>query len=356
MRVGILTFHWATNYGAVLQCYALQQTLTRLGCEVQVIDYKPKKFEDTPVQFLKRKRYKYLREYLLQRRRERAIEAFRSKALNLSPKVDECAKIGPIASRYDVVIAGSDQVMNPSFLTRGEKRGVVVPSYFLGFDYDGRRVGYALSFGCTEYPERERKIAARYIGNFDSVSVRENTGVAIVSSMGRNDAVVMPDPTILLPSDYYRSLAEKWNNDSEVPYSYSFFIRNVAARRDALDGVIGGKTIWHEETEDHTMEGWLGRIMGAQRVVTDSFHCVVMCLKLHKPFVAVTDEAGNEGMNDRFYSLLGRLGLAGRILHKSELRSVEEVIDSPIDWNAVDNKLNDLAEEGLDFLRNNVVR
>ena len=41
MKIGILTFHRAINYGAVLQCYALYTTLQSMGHDVEIIDYRP---------------------------------------------------------------------------------------------------------------------------------------------------------------------------------------------------------------------------------------------------------------------------------------------------------------------------
>ena len=371
-KVGILTFHWATNYGAVLQCYALQQTLQRLGCDAEVIDYKPRKFDDSLRQFFKKHEYRNLPDYLLRRKKERAIGEFRRNNLNLTPRVYTCAKIAKVARRYDILIAGSDQVMNPSFLMRGEGRKRISPTYFLGFPYEGRRVGYAVSFGCVSYPQAEKEVAARYIGAFDAVSVRENTGVDIVASMGRSDAVVMPDPTVLLPADYYEALAKEWSEKkgAKESYLYGFFIRNVAERQEAIGGVVKERILWNGDRGDCSMQEWLGRIWGAKCVLTDSFHCMMMCLKLHKPFVVVTEQKGNEGMNDRFYSLLGRLGLTHRILHKDDIHTLNDLLPtqqasmeiatqtsmfaSPIAWKSIDEALSSYAQEGLNFLKKQV--
>ena len=57
MKIGILTFHWATNYGAVLQCYALQAYLEQLGHNVRVIDYKPLKYDESLYNFIRCKKY-----------------------------------------------------------------------------------------------------------------------------------------------------------------------------------------------------------------------------------------------------------------------------------------------------------
>ncbi len=391
MRVGILTFHWATNYGAVLQCFALQHTLTRLGMDVDVINYKPRRYDDSLYRFFKQHKYRHFREYLTLRKKESVIGRFRRKNLNLTRRVYTCAQIGRLARRYDVIISGSDQVMNPSFLMWGESSKRRSPSYFLGFPYEGRRVAYAVSFGCVNYPQEARELASQYMGSFEAIGVRENTGVSIVGSMGRDDTVVVPDPTILLPSEYYETLATEGHRrgrrgEEHGDYTYCFFLRNEKERREQLGTVTAegklpvGDLLWNNDDGDYSIQGWLCKIKNAKCVLTDSFHCMVMCLKLHKPFVVVTDVEGNEGMNDRFYSLLGRLGLSERVVYKGVLESqtvvpdhsdingspltlkndsvkksgvalIDRVLKEPIDWPSTDYHLLSYATIGEKFLR-----
>lgn len=61
MNIGILTFHWATNYGAVLQCYALQSYLTSIGHNVKVINYKPRQYDESLYKFLRYRKFCVLR-------------------------------------------------------------------------------------------------------------------------------------------------------------------------------------------------------------------------------------------------------------------------------------------------------
>lgn len=334
MKIGILTFHWATNYGAVLQCYALQSYLKSEGHAVEVINYKPHQYDDTLWSFIRCRKFLNIKEYLNNKRKEAAIEEFRAKRLKRSERVYTCAEIGKIAGRYDAIISGSDQVMNPGFLSSGDGKGVITPSYFLGFPFKGKRIGYALSFGCVEYPENARRIASEYIKNFDVITVRENTGIDIVKSMGRDDATAAPDPTLLMPSEFYHELA-----DRKVPGHaiYSFFIRHIAERTQAINRLFCGKDIlWNNDDGDYSLGGWLGKIKQAKFVVTDSFHCVVMCLKVHVPFAAVTEQAGNVGMNDRLYTLLDKLNLSDRIVCKDNIQSITSFPEAGIAWKNVD--------------------
>lgn len=353
MKIGILTFHWATNYGAVLQCYALQSVLMDMGHDVQVIDYKPKRYDDSLYQFIRQRKFLHLKRYFRHREWERCIREFRNDKLNLTSRVATCSEISGLASKYNVLISGSDQVMNPYFLMNGDRIGQITPSYFLGFNYDGRRIGYALSFGCVEYPHKECNIASNYIQRFNFISVRERSGVAIVEKMGRNDAVVVPDPTILMSSSCYRSLVEGQNAPCKgrEEFVYCFFIRNIEERRNSLRHIIDSRVIWNDNDSDYSISSWLGKIQKSHYVITDSFHCVVMCLKFQKPFVVITDQSGKVGMNDRFYSLLSLLGLDNRILYKDNMHLIHDVATAMINWIEVEQILDEYKNIGVNFLK-----
>lgn len=350
MNIGILTFHWATNYGAVLQCYALQSYLISIGHNVKVINYKPHQYDESLYKFLRYRKFFHLSEYINAQKKEKALRKFRSDHLIQTERVYTCDTISKIASQFDAIISGSDQVTNPSFLMSGEGRDMVSPTYFQGFPYKGKRIGYALSFGCVVYPEEARKVASNYIDVFDQISVREASGVDIVKYMGRGDAKVVPDPTLLMDSLFYHSLANECHVGQNTRYVYSFFIRNIADRKLTIDNILKEKNIlWNNEDRDYTMQGWLNKIKQAEFVITDSFHCVVMCLKLHKPFVVVTDQKGNKGMNDRLYTLLNKLDLSQQIIFKDDL------LDSPFifhfDWTLIDSKLLEYGNIGKCFFK-----
>lgn len=351
MKIGILTFHWATNYGAVLQCYALQEYLKSLGHEVEIINYKPHLFDDNVFTFLRFRKFLHIGDYLNNCKKEAALKDFRSSRLHQTERIYACKDMAYIANCYDAIVSGSDQVVNPSFLLNGEGKGTVSPTYFLGFPFEGKRIGYAVSFGVVEYPQECVEIAKPYMAKFDKISTRETTGVKIVKAMGRNDAVVVPDPTLLLSSTEY----EKLENDSQVnnfPEIYCFFIRHIAERKQALKSLtLKGSMLWNNEDGDYTLEGWLAKIKHANFVITDSFHCMVMCLKLHTPFAVVTELEGNTGMNDRLFTLLGLLDLEYRIVYKGDVSKIKAIVNTDINWDSVDLKLEDYKSIGAEFLK-----
>lgn len=360
MRIGILTYHWATNYGAVMQCYALQTYLESQGYAVNVINYKPRRYDDSLYAFFRYKKYKHLRTYLKQflenRKRELALSRFRREKLKRTKRVYSYADIPHVIRDYDVVIAGSDQILNPTFLMHGEGQNIITPTYFLGFPFKGKKVGYALSFGCITYPPESLSLATKYIQDFDYVSVREESGTDIASSMDRSDSIVVPDPTILQNSSFYKQLATECLKRAEESYVYSFFIREVLERKQKITHQLLGRNIlWNNDDGDFSIQGWLSKIKNAEYVITDSFHCMVMCLKLHTPFLVVTELKGNVGMNDRFYTLLGKMSLLSVLLHKDDIIIIKPIVSETFyDWTLVDKVLEDYSRVGEDFLKNSL--
>lgn len=241
---------------------------------------------------------------------------------------------------------------NPFLLKNGEGFNVITPTYYLGFPFRGKRICYALSFGCTIYSDDAKKMAIQAIKAFDVISVREKSGVEIVRSMGREDVLVVPDPMLLMLPQFYHSLADKSTIKFCESYIYSFFIRNIKERKQEINRLFKGKhIIWNNEDGDYTMQGWLSKIKHSNIVITDSFHCVVMCLKLHKRFFVVTENEGNIGMNDRLFTLLSPLGMDERIISKTNLPKLSISIFKNICWSEVDYKLFEYSQIGKNFLK-----
>lgn len=353
MKIGILTFHWATNYGAVLQCYALQTYLESLGHTVKVINYKPLQYEETIYKFFRYRKFLRIRVFISTLRKERELSLFRRRNLNMTELVRTCSCVGKLASQFDLIISGSDQVANPFFLKNGEGKNLITPTYFLGFPFNGKRIGYAMSFGCTNYPEDAKMIAAPFIKGFDAISVREKTGIDIIRSMGRNDAIFAPDPTFLMDSGFYHTLADSSKATLQLPFVYSFFIRNVGDMKSSLKKIDFGErcVIWNNEDGDYSMQGWLSKIKQADFVITDSFHCVVMCLMFHRQFLIVTEKDGNVGMNDRVYTLLSPLDLDDRILCRTNLNSSSLSVINEVNWVSIDNQLSHFSQIGKEYLK-----
>lgn len=343
MRIGILTFHWATNYGAVLQTFALQKVLGQLGHSVTIIDYKPLCQDNNIWSFVRKRCFLHPIHFLNNLSKERKIDEFRKENLSLSIRYIRRSDIDKNLDNLDVVICGSDQIWNPSFLRSGE--GKVTTTYFLDFATEIKKISYAASFGCTTYPVKYKQLIQPLLSQFSHISVREQTGKKIIEEMGQS-SVVVPDPTILLTAQDYNSCIHSGDAEITTPYTFVYMLRREKCSRHIDYLKLNNQII---ESLNEGVEQWVANIKKASYVVTNSFHCVVFCLLYHIPFSVVLKNTGLVGMNDRFYTILKRCQLLERIT--SDSGDVAEIINKEINWSIVDEALLKYRKIGMDFLQ-----
>lgn len=345
MKIGILTFHWATNYGAVLQAYALQTVLERFGHSVYIINYKPTQFEYNLWTFIRQHHFLRPVKFFRDCKKERRLTTFRQRYLHQTVQIRRYLQLDEVVEGYDVLITGSDQVMNPGFLRTGERGGST--AYFLDCGRpDLRRIAYAASFGTTNYPESLIKRVRPLIARFEQLSVRERSGLAILEAMGRNDAMIVPDPTLVLKRrDYDELIGHKsLQSDNTVIYmlhNRTRFITKLIKNNCGLQ---------YRYCIDNGITEWLDGIRSARQMITNSFHGVVFCLLFHVPFAVVLPQIENVGMNDRFYTLLCRCDLLDRIITENDFDL--SVFQCEINWQKVDRALDEYRQVGMEFLKN----
>ncbi|WP_455626519.1 polysaccharide pyruvyl transferase family protein [Parabacteroides sp.] len=354
MKIGIVTFHWAANYGAVLQTYALQNVLVHIGHQVDIINYRPTWARDNKIpRFSRRPREMinwvdhYLRKY--------KFKQFCKNELHLTThtyQLDE--KI----SGFDCVIVGSDQVFNPDIIASGNQLDT---TYLLAsVSRDTKRVSYAASFGnstlASEYWERFRQL----LSSFSFIGIREKSGKHIVEALGLKAAAV-PDPTILwgdfsllanlhsLPADNYvlnfifqQTEAVRMAQDV-IAMESSKPIRSVIGLSDKLKGKSGYYNLSPEQ--------WIKTIGNAHFVITDSFHSTVFCILTHRPFVSLVLNAWGGDWSERIKALLVEVGLEDRLLPSPTQEAIRDIYYKTIDWGKVEKKLTDWRIKGEEFLR-----
>lgn len=342
MKIGILTFHWPSNYGAVLQCYALQQILKSMGHEVQVLNYKPWIYENNLYTIFRYRRILHPHRMKREKQKEQLFIPFRTKFLNLSKRFYRAKKLQLYSDQLDCIITGSDQVMNASFVKGGEPGGST--AYYLSFGRETlKRIAYAVSFGTTNFPSKLYPKLSPLVARFNAFSVREKSGKKIVEEMGRTGCIVAPDPTLLLPVEHYYPLLSKSETSNSICI---YMLHNRAAFEKRLNEYLKGQPILYNN--DCRVEDWLANIFNASAVVTNSFHGTVFSILFHRPFMVVLPTIENIGMNDRFYTLLEKLKLTDRIT--SESNTDYPVLNRPINWDEVDQLLNEYKQIGVDFL------
>ena len=344
MKIGILTFHWASNYGAVLQAYALQEHLRQAGHAVEIINYQP-------VRVIVRLKLGRVRERdIAGMVKTWRIRSFRRRNLHLSRSrfySSRALRLAPL--EYDAVVCGSDQVWNEWFVLWAEPRPTL--SYYLDFVPGGHRVAYAVSFGTEKLTDRVAALVAGELAKFSAIGVREDSGQAIVKEFDIEAEVVL-DPTLLLERRVYDRLLSL-EDSRQVPRLMTYLLHKNQEFANAISDYVR-ETHFVECVSPggwvpvSGVEGWLAQIRGSQFVVTNSYHGVIFSIIYHKPFIVVP--VAHSNMNGRIETLLGKLDLLGRIANDLDHEFLDRLVLGVIDWVSVDVELANLRAASTSFL------
>lgn len=376
MKVAIVTLPLHTNYGGLLQAYALKEVLKHLGHEVTVLDLEDK----MPAPRGLKAPFVYARRIL-----DRIIKGsgakevfrerrFRTELPQLSGHtavfVNEYINPRIIKSyrqiqkgEYDAFVVGSDQVWRPRYFPG-------VEDAFLAFakGWDVKRVAYAASFGTSELEYESEQLAkcAELLGEFDAVSVREEAGVRMCSEwFDCENAVHVLDPVMLLPAERLRELAVCAPSHPAKGNVVTYILDRTPQKQSVVDFVkrVSGmevhdisvnpydRTLPLESRVVPPVEHWLAGFADAGFVVTDSFHGCVLSILLHKKFIVL----GNPGRGmSRLQSLVDMFGLDLRLVHGIDPDDDGEYFMSEPDWELVDSVLKEKRDECVEFLRSNL--
>ena len=350
MKIGILTFHWCYNYGAVIQAWALQTHLSECGHEAFIINYEPTRTRLPWWTVALRQRS--FRRFL----RDSQFRAFRKHRLCETLRVLSVTDIATLG--LDAVIVGSDQVWNVQYLTwpSGKYNSI----YFLHGDLSGiRKIAYAASIGHGGWGDyRWREDLLSDIRDFDAVSVREYVAQDELTSFGIKSTVV-PDPSLLVKLSAYDQIIKPPNENR--PYVFSYLLSEYERVRPMVDEVCGIKKkkvhivtlsrLGDSKLEFLAPERWLSAIRYADFVITDSFHGTALSIVFNVPFAAVL-KSDKTAMNARITGLLDAVGLNDRIATSSS--GILNLMDKLVDWNSVNDRLERMRSIGKEWLVKNL--
>ena len=380
MKIGILTQPLHSNYGGLLQNYALQQTLVRTGHEVETIDWGGGSgLHETLYRIKIRVLHtlfpnKYPQLKYRPNKKERAIiqrntNHFINTYINHTEAMHSYEEFVKQASKgkYDAYVVGSDQCWRPCY-------NAFLSSMFLDFvqDKQVKRIAYAASFGTDkwEFTPQQTAVCALLAKKFDMVSVREDSGVKLCKEHLGVDAVHVLDPTMLLTKEDYIQLIEKekepksdgtlFNYILDLDAKKSVFIQKVAKAKGLkafqvlpkCQAEIRTKEDVKKRIEDCVFPGvttWLRAFMDADMTIVDSFHGMVFSIIFNKPFWAIGNVS--RGMS-RFTSLLKMFHLEDRLLDADNLDDVD--FSKPIDWTMVNGILGEKRRECKKLLLTNL--
>lgn len=374
MKIAIVTLPFHTNYGGVLQAYALKTCLEGLGHEVTVLDRKYKVkipvWWKAPMVYLKRGVVRLLKG-------AKGPEIFRECRIKHELHIVSSPLRAFIDSKmhpyhldsynelkegdFDAYIVGSDQVWRPVYVDD-------IYEYFLEFTvgWDVKRIAYAASFGTTElefeFTQLER--CSELLSDFDAVSVREDAAVQMCDEwLDYEHAEHVVDPVMLLNQEHYLNLADKSGAAEFNGKVLSYILDKSESKYNVVDFVCRCLGKDHNEARTShfdkstpidqrimpSLEKWLGAFANADFVVTDSFHGCVLSLILHKPFLVTGNS--KRGLS-RIESLLKMFDLDYRMVDAIDPEDDGEGWLTEIDWEYVDKVLKEKVDASRLFLDN----
>lgn len=340
--VGIITTFRQPNFGSVLQAFALQYVIEKMGFDVKVIDYKyPNEYHWNLGAKHGRKKVTFRSklgdtkrkiQLFLHLRKQTKMEKLNKfirnemKCTQFYPSRKSILEKPPI---FDIYVSGSDQIWNPNTMF-GDM------SYMFDFAPKGsRKIAYSSSFSCDNIPPKFLNTYRKYLSQFEAIGVREANGLALVHDVtGRNDAKLVLDPTLLLNKNQWHEYALK-SDKIILPskfilfymlaYTYSpeekmcellTFVQQryklpIVALSQKPEGFLG-EYIRLEDNQTLGNYEFLTLFEKAEMVVTSSFHGTAYSLNYGKPLLALED--GKSRSDDRISSLLNAVGLSSQLV------------------------------------------
>ena len=381
-KVAIASCHDKYNYGSLLQAYATEKAIERLGFDVVTVDKRGlgkeigagrRSFYRENLLDLSMYKAKlgFVRHRVKQRvdrsfgekmgERNHAFASFADSRFNLSPSFSTFKDLGEYCAGFEAVVVGSDQLWLPVN---------IAGDYFtLSFVPDGvKKVSYATSFGVSSLSDDYLARTGEFLSSFSAISVRETTGAALVERAGREAAVVC-DPTMLLCGDEWGALANCSYDLPAEPYIFCYFLGKNTWNRDCakklaertgckvlaishLDEYVGYDDDGFADIQPYGVDPfqWVELLANATYVCTDSFHGSVFSCLFEKQFFTFRrhEGMGSQSTNSRLDTLLDKMGLTGRLCESKA--DFEAAAASDVDFAKTREALADYRSESLGWL------
>jgi len=358
LKIGIMTFHRAINYGAVLQAYALEKFLNKMeNINCKIIDYRCKSIEDDyrlikyrngitafvksfmrfPINFvLKMKFKKFINNYL-----------------NLTNSVNT-NQLKYISNSYDYFITGSDQVFNHTCAGFDK-------SYFLDFADSKKILSYAASFGDLKIKNQLINEYKNRLNRFPNISCRESSGKNFVEQKLNITAFEHIDPVFLLKKEEWHKLIHDVKYQKYIlvyrvgdpVYLFEFaqkLSKIYSYKLIFLDSRIGFPKRGFKNLYTKSPIEFISLINSAQFIVTNSFHCTAFSIILHKKFFV--ELMRTSGINIRVSELIEKFKIKDVVL--------DNLINKPIisninyEWEKYDKIIDKQIKLSDNYFRHNI--
>ena len=379
-KIGILTFHFAHNLGAVLQCYALQKHLDSY-VDCKVINYRPKYHVETydlslykpeyfpskvfksilstqkkPVGYLKASYITF--KMLLDKEKSSVRKNYKKKVkkfnkfINRIPQTKLYETFEQVEQNlnFDVIITGSDQLWNKQLFPSREFDKV----YFLNFNAPNvKKVSYAISAGGV-FSEENYSLVENYIKNLDICSVREPSLCEFLNDKGC-EARVDCDPTFLLKKQDYKKLqTNKKIKEKFIFVYFTYFdkemeelILRVMEEQKINKVIMASPTIITNYSFPKNfyfdkccgVSDFLNYIDKAECVISSSFHGMVFSVIYNKKFVVYPHYSSR-----RLTDFLTKLDLQDHVYSKDK----KIILD--VNYQDVNLKLQNMVKDSYSYI------
>ena len=351
MKIGVVTF-FGSNYGAILQCYALQKILESLGHDVKTINRGWGKYASSPSLKQKIKNLIFPNKF----------ELFKKKYIKFTPLIKNEQELLNLNNQFDSIIVGSDQVWNADCIKD------MGNFYFLDWVSPSiKKYAYAVSFGKNTFDTTPSKISdiSSLVQSYKKISVREDSGKAICKNILKCNAIHVLDPTLLLSSKHYDQLIN--HSKTEKKYICQYFLDNNEQKNNIVHQIASKlnlsvinnypnninqyKGLFLTKYRYPSVIEWLKNIRDAEFVITDSFHGTIFSLIFQKKFICINNKKRG---STRFQSLLGELDLLHRLIEVEDSKFIEkikDILESPINYETVNKVITEKRNSSLMFLK-----
>lgn len=382
-KTALVTCYFQHNYGSQLQAFATQKFFDSIGVANETIRIDGLRSE------INKRKYKYFLSRIFDintikdkwatvkkviavksnhkyaenlATRYRMLDDFAQNEFHLSKRYNSFAELTEAAKNYIMFVVGSDQLWLPS--------NISADYYTLNFVPDSiPKMALATSFGISELPRKQAKMAKGFLPRIEYCSVREVSGQKLIDKLTGRVVPVVCDPTILFTAD-------EWNQEInsklfiDGKYLFCYFLGNNPIQRNfvkRVKAITGYKIVQLQHCDEYIASDekfpdeapynvgpkeFIRLIRDAQYIFTDSFHCSVFSMLYGKKFFTFRRYAsdGTVSTNGRIYSLLSFVGLEDRLLHGNE--DAKELIDKDINFDKVHSKLSELRQFTKQFVFN----
>ena len=345
-KVAILTItNSGMNFGNRLQNYALQQTLKKCGADVKTI----KSAKSLKNSLMLSKARRIIKNVVKNSKRRCIYNVFENTYIDYDKKIRyENVNETEFADRYDVFVAGSDQIWNPNFHFNSDFE-------FASFAPKEKRYSYAASVGVSYITDEQRPAFIRNLQGMRKISVREADSVDLIEKLIGIRPMIHVDPTMLLNAEEYYDIEEKPDYKMPERYLFMYYLGKISDQyrtkvKEIADSK-GLKIINFTEKPGEPFynigpQHFLYLIHHADYICTDSFHGCVFSILFNKQFAIFTRQDEDVPMNSRIETLVNTFGLTSRIIEE-----MHGDFCKPIDYSAIKEILETKKGEAYEYLK-----